>query len=173
VRRRQNPLQCLGAGGGRRSVRGQQHYTLHIQEARTSTTSKAVKPVERFRERPTVPGSEGIDGANGGGDSAPQPSLKRPRPAGDRDPEGPFCFGDTVATRRIATRRVFLPGGFNVCFSTTTSRWRSFLPTQQQSVPLGTYKSVALAHDRKGRHFVVRTYTWHLPAIATGRAFCG
>ena len=95
-------------------MRGQQHYTLHIQEARTSTTSKAVKPVERSRETPTVPGSEGIDGVNGGGDSAQQPSLKRPRPAGDRDPEDPVCFGGAVATRRVATRRVFLPAVLEV-----------------------------------------------------------
>ena len=59
-------------------------------------------------------GSEGIDGVNGGGDSAQQPSLKRPRPAGDRDPEDPFCFGGAVATRRVATRRVFLPAVLEV-----------------------------------------------------------
>ena len=81
---------------------------------RISTTSKAVKPGERSRETPTVPGSEGIDGVNGGGDSAQQPSLKRPRPAGDRDPEDPFCFGGAVATRREATRRVFLPAVLEV-----------------------------------------------------------
>ena len=114
--------------------------------ARTSTTSKAVKPVERSRETPTVPGSEGIDGVNGGGDSAQQPSLKRPRPAGDRDPEDPVLL-----RRRVPTSSL---GGCNVCFSTTTSRWRSFLPSQQQSCP-------------------TRHVQWHLPTIATGRIFCG
>ena len=44
------------------------HYTYKM--GRISATSKAVKPVERSRETPTVPGSEGIDGVNGGGDSS-------------------------------------------------------------------------------------------------------
>ena len=34
-------------------------------------------------------------------------------------------------------------------------------------------RTVALAHDRKGPHCMARTYTWHLPTIATGRTICG
>ena len=140
----------------------------------TSTTSKAVKPVDRSRERPTVPGSEGIDGANEGNDSSAtffEATASCPRPRGPVLLRRRRCNTTSSNTTSVPTSSL---GGVASVSQLPPQDGDHFFPLSSNHVPLGTYSGtcprsqgaalygtyvhVALAHDRNGPHNL-----WRLP----------